>query len=460
MLSGKVLYETIIETNPPLILLLYYPFVWIAEKIQLNAVLLIWVSTFVGCIFSAYAASCIARCSAAYEKQEKSLFLLFFSTLVLVPNLAAEYSQKEHLVFVLCLPYLCTFLPSVHTLKKNYTPFLYISAGIGFCLKPHFFLVFAALVFLRRYFGCSEGRWLEKNELYIPLIGGVYCSIIILFFPAFFSLLPLILKTYPYYYAFPGVILIRFVFKGYALLLLAYISFPLKTTKQGKDRLWFITISLLFFLEAIIQYKPWPYLTLPSFLAAVIACGLYALEQQIFWKKLVYAGILACCFSSITQRVLFADGLEKSIQQQKDFIYLSKEKGYDSAYIFSETFFNGMPYLFDADLKLSARYHSMWMLRGIYQNPLNILHLEPLPDRQAVSEKIYDDFNTDFSASPPDMLLFDTGDSVNSLKIDYKSWLLKDTRLAKFFSAYRFDRVLDTCNENVKFTCRFDVYTK
>ena len=197
-LHGKKLYRDIFELQPPLILLLYALPVklsgWFGVQdtvvLVLCGVLLIAVSLLL-CFH-------LMRFSPLYAKRRNGTIAWIAILLIALQN-PAYFLDREHLFFVLCLPYILRFMPSLAMLPLPV--FLRygigLMAGIGFCIKPHFAVLFAGIQIIFMISQRSYALLFSKENRMIYGVTVVYGISIWQLTPDYlFTLLPMAMAAY------------------------------------------------------------------------------------------------------------------------------------------------------------------------------------------------------------------------------------------------------------------------
>src|SRR3990167_3846381 len=178
--------EYIFETNPPMILYLYYPAIKIQQitGFSLTNSLRIWVFSL--------ALTSLAICTnllAHLVTEKLTTYLLTLTMLFILLFLPAnQFGQREHISLILTLPYF--FSAALLLEKKKISRFLLVSigimAGIGFGIKPYFIFPF---IFIELYIK----SWMRIPPIIISVIIITYILSTIILQPGYFSVvLPLV----------------------------------------------------------------------------------------------------------------------------------------------------------------------------------------------------------------------------------------------------------------------------
>lgn len=137
--EGQKLYVDIMETNPPLIIWLSLPAVWMGNLLHLNPALIFQ------CLVTMLNALSVALVAMVIRKQEffinrvnYNIFIIYiaFGLFMLTP---AIYGQREVIFIALVLPYLFLSLANISSGISSVT--IILMAAIGFAIKPFFLLL-------------------------------------------------------------------------------------------------------------------------------------------------------------------------------------------------------------------------------------------------------------------------------------------------------------------------------
>lgn len=289
MYEGGSYSHDFFETNPPLIMYLYMPAVWINKISHINIILILRVYLLAWCFVS------LSLCTYLLNKLHIArwlYYILLWSMMVGLLFLPAhELGQRDHLFMLATFPYLFAIMLRLE--NKPITPFLacFIGflAGVGIELKP-FFLCLPFLI---------EGYYAYKKRTLLALfrIETIMIAVVFLFYvcyamyfhPDYFQIiLPLVSRLYFIGTASPW---LDFFSKLDIVFCIAAVIFflcarTLKTNDQSS------TISTVFFialcgycLAFIIPHAGFYYHVIPALGCAYILFS-YLLSQVLFHSYL------------------------------------------------------------------------------------------------------------------------------------------------------------------------------
>lgn len=194
MVAGERLYVDLIDVNPPMIFWLNLPPAALEAMTGLPAapLLILWYAA-LGVLGLALALPGLPRLLPAGERF--GLLAAAVGALLILP--AHSFSQREHLLLILALPYL------LHALGRAQGRFdwrMMATAAlfaIGVCLKPHFLLLPASI---ETYLLLRRGGRASLRDPCVPIMVGVgllYTAAVALLTPAYFTaILPMLAALY------------------------------------------------------------------------------------------------------------------------------------------------------------------------------------------------------------------------------------------------------------------------
>lgn len=270
LLNGKELYKDIIETNPPLSVLLYLPAVIVARLTGLRAELATVVM--IGLIGLGIARIVRHRLDAAGAegggRLEAAVVLVF-----LVLPLGA-YGQKDLVAALIALPF---FIELMLIAEQRGRPSIAAGVLAGLCVavKPHFvFAILLPCLWLAVRAWRTERRLslapiLNRATVAAAMVAVLFQGLVYLLFPAFFrDVLPIVLEIYvPAREPLQSLLILDKGFLFPALLLIAALYGP-RSTRVGILAL----AGTGFFAAYLLQAKGWPYHLFPATAYGLLLC--------------------------------------------------------------------------------------------------------------------------------------------------------------------------------------------
>ena len=259
LVEGKKLYQDVVELQPPLILLLYEIPVRLMQVIPLrdsDCLILFFLPVLLVSVMLSRRVTQHSEILAPLSR-EVSILMLFIVILFQNPS---YFLDREHLMLVFTLPYLCMFLPSVqqNTISKPLQIAVGIMAAIGFCIKPHFILIFSGIGSVTCLRTCSFACIGKLANLTIYLLVSLYIGLICIFTPLYFTqVIPMAMATYSAYNVKEQALL----YLPFCLLNLGIIlaDFRVRTTSPFRRDIYYLLSLLPFFALYIAMNNGWAY---------------------------------------------------------------------------------------------------------------------------------------------------------------------------------------------------------
>jgi hypothetical protein len=295
-LDGQRLYSEILETNPPMAVLIYVPGVLIARTLGVSAESVIDDLLFVAIAVSLTITARILRNSSALAADQRwPLAVLAVAVLAILP--VQVFGQREHIAVIELLPALAVL---ALRMKRETPPSWAIAiagAGLGLALsfKPHFAIAMLCCLGVAALHLKSWRTFFVPEHFIAAAIVGCYGACIVLFFPEYLTAIaPLLRDVYTI-----GLPLARMVEKpAVPLCGIVLIGATLQRPREAFDttHLLLIAASLGFGLVYFLQRKGWPYHSYPMIAFALLAFG-FAMTPALGRGRLAGAAVaLAAMF--------------------------------------------------------------------------------------------------------------------------------------------------------------------
>lgn len=271
MLAGQRPYIDMVETNPPMSILLYLPAViggrglGVAPEIMVN-----------GLVLAAIAAS-LALCGRALRQAVEDRVTLWrlaaAGAFVLTVLPTGVFAEREHIMIIASLPFLAVVI--ARSQARPPTALVAALAGLGcglaMAIKPHFALVAGGALLVSAWRMRSIRPLIALEVWAASLVVGLYALALVVLFPAFLAFLPIIRDTY-----LPvrqPLIQLLIWPPPLAWLVLGGLSILIARMRPGAG--WPAAILLAAsaggFASYLIQGKGWPYHSYPMIALAVLA---------------------------------------------------------------------------------------------------------------------------------------------------------------------------------------------
>lgn len=269
LLDGERLYADILETNPPLSVLLYLPMVILERASGLPAEIAVLAATLLAATASVFAAGRFLRRVAGSPDLDGPAGWALLAALTILPF--ATFAEREHIALIALLPVLA-FLAgrlagAAFTRKERIA--IGLLAGFAICIKPQFAAALAlpvlAIAIHRR----------SLRDLFLPeygLAAGVvlaYAAAVAAIVPDFLTtMLPIVSEVYrPVRISWSGILAGPPSLAFFALLAASVVLAP--TAAKQPWPLVLLLAALGFFIAYVEQRKGWPYHIYPALALAV-----------------------------------------------------------------------------------------------------------------------------------------------------------------------------------------------
>lgn len=384
MLAGGSYANDFFEVNPPMSIFLYLPAVLLSKFLQVNFITSSLIYTYTFLILSLVC--CYLLLLKLLEPNTRLVNILIFAiafAYLFLP--ATQLGQREHFMVMLIMPYvLLLALRLANKRINNFWAFLLgVFAGLGFSIKPFFFL---AWLVLESYYSVTKKQffaWIRIETLAIFLVVVSYLIAILTVTPDYLSkVLPFIWK---FYYAsfssdFSLVAMLPLpYFIGLVVIGYLFIRSDL-TYKNLADLLQLTTIVML--IIYVIQRTNWYYHILPSvifltvFLVLVcyesLSSGLTITHRQLIilsnrhsLRAYLLIALLVVPIVCAYREIDLAYTITNSPKGQKFIDHIKKLAYNDYIYNISDLMSPTFPLVDYSHVKPASRFPSLWMLLAI-----------------------------------------------------------------------------------------------
>ena len=281
LLAGGRFYDDIMETNPPLIVLLTAPGILISQAAGLDpwTGFTAWVCFLM--IISLLVAYPYLRWGYSDQPGVNNLLaVVYLVVIALFPSYS--FAQREHLTVVLFLPSLLWFAareggrPSPPDLRCF---FALVLAALGLLIKPFFLVVPAILVIVR---AATHRNWkmlIGIETVVVLLVSLLYAVAVYAFFREYLSTATLAAQVYfGFELSWPSSL---FSFWRESIMLVAVVVIFYVTPMELHRRIFLrqlVIAAAVFLAVAILQRKGWSYQALPMRELTILLVALMGLE--------------------------------------------------------------------------------------------------------------------------------------------------------------------------------------
>jgi hypothetical protein len=284
------------EINPPMILYIYTPAVYLSQLLDLPAAMALRLYVFTLIAVSLWLCAILTQ-KIFHDNDEqvrRNLLTGLAAVLLFLP--VTEFGQREQLIVICTMPYFLLMayrLQPDAQLNKGLALVTGLLAGLGFVIKP-FFL--APLLFVEIFY-FSQARQLRR--LLRPELAGIAC--VFLFFIALLlifnrdyitTVLPLITQFYYQKYRLPLAAMLLSEQAVFAYSALAFYVIRYRYTPYKMLHTVLMLLVCGFLLVYIMQQTPWYYHLLPLLMtSSLLYVVLFSLliTQQKFCRAEIYS---------------------------------------------------------------------------------------------------------------------------------------------------------------------------
>jgi hypothetical protein len=280
VLDGQRLYVDVVETNPPMAVLVYMPGIVMARALGLPVEVVTDSLVFAAIAVSLAVAARVLKNSSVLEGARSWLLApLAFAMLAVLPM--QTFGQREHIAIVELLPMLAVY--AVRMKGEAVSSWMAVIAGCGAGLaasfKPHFAIAILCAVGCLAIYSRSWKAVLTPENLIAAGIALLYAASVIVYFPEFITVVgPMVRDVY-----LPVGLSFQALLERPALPIwgVAVVATIVLKRHDGTDApcLLLLATSLGFAAVFVLQRKGWPYHSYPMIALAMLALG-YALVSN------------------------------------------------------------------------------------------------------------------------------------------------------------------------------------
>ncbi|MDB5619822.1 hypothetical protein [Tardiphaga sp.] len=273
VMQGGRLYVDVIETNPPMAVLVYVPAVWLALASSVPAEIVVDALMFVAIFASLAISARILKPSDVLKDLPRwSLALLGFAVLAILP--AQTFGQREHIAVVALLPMLAVI---ARRMQRETPPrWAVVVAGLGAAIalsfKPQFAIGIGCAVAASCFHVRTWRHLFTPENLIAAVAAALYLAGTIVLYPEFFTvIMPMVGDVYLQVGLSPLEMIDRPAVSLWAIAMLA--AWLLSRRGLGAPLLLLLSTSVGFAVVFLLQRKGWPYHSYPMLALALLGLG-------------------------------------------------------------------------------------------------------------------------------------------------------------------------------------------
>jgi hypothetical protein len=457
MLEGGRAYVDVVDTNPPLIVLLTVPPVWIARLVGAAPAAAFAVYVFcLGALSAAASAFLVARVWPQLGKVSRSVLTGAVVFLALAfPK--SDFGQREHLAVLATLPYVLA--AALHGLGRSTSTWIGIAVGaggaIGFALKPHFLLAWVAIeATLSWQRGTVRTLWRPEGAAALAVFLA-YGLVVFIGFPQYLDVASRVWAVYGGLDSpLSRLVGLREVQAGVVAVALVLL---LRLPRDLAGPLGMLGAGAGGFLTAsLVQLKGWGYQMLPAqvYLALLFLVALLSLCHAAPGLLGLLRGGLRGIAAAIT--LALAGTTARYVYEARQppandlvtplaaLVRAHAPTGPLAALAMRTLVYPVFPLVNDTGARWSLRHHSLWFLPAFYTRELAGPPGEFPPHRldamPSLERVFYEEILTDLCRVPPRLLLIETAAPyapAGRRSLDLVTYYSQDDRFLRLFANYR-----------------------
>lgn len=496
MLEGARLYVDIIDVNPPIIFYISALPTWIANLLGWSQAI-----TFKLCIASIALLSLVLSERLTREGIPlvpdliRKIFLLALAFVFFIYS-EDNFGQREHLMFVLVIPYILASIGCAEgrSTRGTFAVLLGALAGLGMALKPHFLLLWVGMEVYLKLACPNRPNWRRLENIGIAMVMMTYGMLVLLLSHEYFGIAAMAARVYGAYNLRFIDLLNNPVIGLWVIGLVTFVAARFNSqNKVAKEVL--LIVSTAFLLIAMIQQKGWAYhfyparatvillltITVPQLLEVlyrftgenlrvpriiraaaisvvliIMALGLYKpilkpiltpTYRIAYWSleaayNVAKGRTLLHEAASTLLRNSFEEGLRPPL---KELISVVEEyANRKPILVLSSTVLPAFPLVNYSNAFWSSRFNCLWLLPGSYQNSSvsqagSLYHKYNQMDD--VERFLFQGVISDMANKPPALLIVDSSQykyGFGQTKFDFVDYFSQDVHFTSMLSEYDF----------------------
>lgn len=449
--AGLTYPDGINDINPPLIALLNVPPAALAQllPIPLPVVFILYVYAFA--LFSLWLIYKVVPLPLE-EGPGFTVGVFFLVVILLFLQPGIEFGEREHLICVMTLPYLCVVARRWlgHDASTGTAILCAAYAALALCLKPTF-LALPALIFLVDVWRQKSLRplWSAENLTFAAVV-VLYLAVIFLLFPGYLTIAADGVYSYSGYRVEPRKTISlasRFALPGvfcFAIAILCGVGRTLKTVLCLAG-----LVMIVGTVTAVSQMKDWSYHFLPVRFAVGLICGaalMLALRRlrDRTWPALGALPLLLGAFIGLAEPIaanqayaVFNSSASRMKQQPLYVAFHEKMRG---AYVMNLSPAVGIDtQAIHVDAKWGSRYPSLLEWPYVYVNLPRLSALKPADAERVrrIDRALKAGLAADMEKFKPKLIFVELNPEVNGVEdVDILKYFLADPAFAEQWSHY------------------------
>jgi hypothetical protein len=453
-IGGATLYRDLVDTNPPLIIWLTAIPALIARITGAPGTLLLKAAVCALAITSVLA----VRHIIVRQWPSREFALVVLASFLTVPFAKEDFAQREHVVILLCLPYILAAGSGAPMPSTALRILVGIVGGVGFAIKPHFLITLIAVEFLTMRARGPRGLGrVESLAATGTLI--VYGIAVVLLTPAYLGVADQVRRVYGEFNASAGTLL---RLREAQLWIVAAALFAGIRWRSG-DYLPHATFGAAtgFLAAAVLQFKGWGYHLYPGrvFVVLFLAIAVLAVLERVPGVVAILRGglrgvatVFAVTLLAVSARYVAEARSPATPDLVTPMIDSFKAAPADSpvAVLSMRTIiYPAFPSVNYSGRRWGLRENSLLFLPGFYgdQDRLQggVLTAHAPGEMSRLEREYFDQIIEDLCSAPPGVLAFEEPAqkaAAGRRALDLQAYYAQDARAAALFSSYHPSRVV------------------
>jgi hypothetical protein len=266
MLEGARLYVDVIDVNPPLIFYLNALPTLIANLLGWSHAITFKLSFVTLALLSFVLSARLTRESASLAPDWMRKIFLLALAFVFFLIIEDEFGEREHLMFVLVMPYILGSIGCAEgrPLRGTFAVFIGALAGLGMAIKPHFLLLWVAIEVYLQLANPKKSNWRRPENRSIAMVLMTYGVVVLLLSYEYFGIAAMGARVYGAYRHLRFIdLLTQPAIRLWIFGLVTFVAARFNPQNRATKEVLF-TASTSFLLIAMIQQKGWRYHFYPA----------------------------------------------------------------------------------------------------------------------------------------------------------------------------------------------------
>lgn len=454
-LDGGTVYRDAVDTNPPLIILLSVPPVWLARQLGLSAITLFQLYLFALALGSIAASGrLIGRAWPAATATRRGLLLVTVAFLAL-PFVKSDFGQREHFAVLATLPYVLLAGARMVGRQASRIEAILIGASgaIGFALKPHFVVAWLAIEAVVAWQIGRLRAWNRPEARTSVVVFVAYGLLVAFAFPQYIDVANRVRQVYGGINS-PALRLIELKELQAAVAAFGLVVL-IKLPPQERAVRIVAAAAGGFLAASLLQLKGWSYHLYPAqvFLALFFIVVLTSVIESVpALARMVRGGVTGIAVAATlgasasgvkyiaearqVARTDLVTPLSRIVRQRAP-------HGAIALLGMRTLVYPAFPLVNETGVRWSLRHNALWFLPGLYVEALagpsaDVPYRSPA-QMSALERGFFEEIVSDLCRTPPDLLMIEAPvhhAPAGRRALDLIGYYEQDPRFARLFSGY------------------------